>query len=268
MRKSIIIAAMFSLLLGVFSPIGAYAFSNDNNGDGFVDSTYRDDNAGGLEFYETKFGSNNYQRVGVVNAYAITPYWNQQLNGFEYVRAFTDTEGVEAEFGARDNTVYPEIIYAKFKIGDSGGKIVSMKPTSGSNSNFPLAEFVGALTSLTTIKKLAEYAIVLAFITGDNGKVSDQEWYTSSHYISRDNWLLNTNGDTDLPTTISSRDAYLYSKYGFAAEFEYQDGTWSKGSAHTVEAIANIKYVMTLSNGLAYGYITGAFGQPHNTYGN
>jgi hypothetical protein len=255
----------FSLLL---SPLSASAFDNDGNNDGYVDTVYKDDLDNGKEFFEVKWGPNKGDRVGIVNAYAITPYWNQQASGAtEHVRIFTDTVGVENEFNAYPYSVYPEVIYAKLKISDTGAYIYNYSPTTSGSISPEIALFMGWMKKLTYVSAIIDFVSAFSSRSGNHGYVSKQEAYTSSYYSSRDNWIGWTSKKTDLPRDIYAYKAYQTTDRGFSAKFNYNEETWSSGSAHVVYPIASIKYVMKLSDGTPYGWSTGPFTKAHNSYG-
>lgn len=267
MRSKIsLLIATFILFSTTFFPFNGLAFNNDVNNDGFVDSVYKDSLDNGKQFYAYKIGSNG-NRVGVLNAYAITPYWNKQPNGIEYVRVFTDTVGVQKELNALSNTVYPEAIYNKFVIGDTGARITAIGPKSSGNYQWNFAKMMADLLTMTTVGKIIEYVSIIASAAGTS-TMTDQDSYISTYFTSRSNWQTITGGKTDLPSSITAYSAHLYKDYGFTAKFEYSDITWSSGSTHSVTPTGNIKYVMTLaSNGLPYGWFSGTFSVPHKSYG-
>ncbi|QQE74595.1 hypothetical protein KDJ56_00880 [Brevibacillus composti] len=264
--------ALFSLVAGLlFSSFPNYskAFDNDLNNDGYVDAMYIDSYEG-FAYDSTRrlfsVGTTSKgERASVLVAYAITPHWNQQPTGVEYVRSFTDTLGVQREYGAVPGTVYPEYIRNQFVIpeGDAYAHIYRISPRN------QLSEVsLGSLTGLMELIGLERASFLLDTVfsivteveslstsspnsSGDYGSSA----YVTQWFTSYSSWKNNTNGNTDLPSTISSSNAYKDRSRGFFSEFKYQDDAWSRGSKHRVEAITRIKYVMKLqSSGLTYSF--------------
>ena len=212
--------------------------------------------------------------MGVLTSYARSPFWNEAALGDEWIRIFTDTVGVQRELNAVSNTVYPEAIYGKYKLWDANGVITNIYPLTDGSWLWNLAKAAIELINLTpTGQILTQFAITLFEDVGDKSSKNAygdyaQEAYNSVWYGSRSIWLNNST-PTDLPSTVMGYNAYNYTaNTGVVFKFEYQDKFWTYKSAHTVEPIANIKYVMTLqSSGLPYAWWTGTFSVPHNTYG-
>lgn len=280
MKKSLL-NSLISVIFFSIIPYNTYAFDNDLDNDGYVDAMYIDSYQGWgadktKKLYEMKTTSSG-ERATVVVAYSIPPYWNQQPEGIEYIRSFTDTLGIQREYGAVPGTVYPEYIKNEFEImeGDRYSHIYRISP-----KNDLTDVNLGILTGLMELKGLGRASFLLdtAFSVATTAEslttssTNSQGDYGSNAYVTQwftsySSWKNNTNGKTDLPSTVSSANAYKEKSRGFFTEFKYRDDGWSSASDHAVRAKTRIKYVMKLeSSGLTYSY-TNLNILNHNTYG-
>lgn len=278
--RVLLVATAFTLIANI-----ALAHSNFNNdigdapGVSSIDATHTTP-AGGYLFGQTLM---NGKRIGSNIFSMISPHHNQQAEGFEFIRAFTQTDNVclalQLPQTCHQNTAFPEDIYAYFRVTSNKNKVHIDKiiPEKSGDHTLAFASVLLQMTGLHAFSQIASYAhIIQTEFAGKNIQDTDGDGrmdyaWTRNRFTSYVDWQDKTAGFTDLPANVAVTSAHqnAYQRHGWVAEVWYRDLQLAHEEMANLQVTSRIRYTVMVGSAppTPYSFLTQEFGTTHATYG-